>query len=156
MRWPKTNTLIDISSANMGLFGIGRALQFCVCNCGESHANPCTAREEISYWEEKEVGRALVYKEPMALHWLSPRQERRVFIPPAWGCYHYRVWELLFLVSGPDLIDISVDLSFYKYLSLFFSAWLWINVCVLSIIHRFASLWEVIWKNMYRSQGPAQ
>ena len=40
---------------------------------------------------EKEVGRAIVNKESMAFHWLSPCQERRgVFLLPFERCYCYR------------------------------------------------------------------
>ena len=44
---------------------------------------PCTAREgECFYRGEKEVGRGIVNKEFTAFHWLSPCQERGVFLLP--------------------------------------------------------------------------
>ena len=58
----------------MGLFGISKELQFGVCNRGESHASPPTAREEV-FIKEKiklELGVAMVNKKSMAFHWLSP------------------------------------------------------------------------------------
>ena len=74
---PEINRLPDISPAKMGLFGISRDLQFQVCNHGEPHVSPCPATGELFYRGEKEVGRAIVNKESMAFHWLSPCQERR-------------------------------------------------------------------------------
>ena len=40
---------------------------------------PCAVRKGESYYRgEKEVGRAIVDKESVAFHWLSPCQERRL------------------------------------------------------------------------------
>ena len=38
--------LPDISPAKMGLFRISKELQFGICNHGEPHASPHTAKEE--------------------------------------------------------------------------------------------------------------
>ena len=50
--------------------------------------NHCATREAQEYFfkEEKEVGRAVGNKEPMAFHWLCPCQERRVFLFPVGLC----------------------------------------------------------------------
>ena len=63
--WPETNRLLEISSAKMDLFEIGRELKFGVCSHGKPHASPHTARKgEHFYGGEgrgvEEVGRALV------------------------------------------------------------------------------------------------
>lgn len=42
-RW-KTNRMPDISPGELGLFGIGRVLQFRICNNGKPHANPYKER----------------------------------------------------------------------------------------------------------------
>ena len=91
--WPEINRLPDTSPAKLDLFRISRELQFRVCNHGKSRASSCKARKgEHVYREEKEVGMALVNKESVAFHWLSPSQERRVCIPPFGLCYHQRTW----------------------------------------------------------------
>ena len=50
----------------MSISGISRELKYGVCNHGELHSSPHTAREgQDFYREEKEVVRAIVNKEPM-------------------------------------------------------------------------------------------
>ena len=46
----------------MGWFGISRELEFGVCNHSKPCAISCIAREEHSYGEGKEAGRAIVTK----------------------------------------------------------------------------------------------
>ena len=104
--WPETNRLQDISPAKTGLSGISRELQFGVCN----HGNPPMAREGGQFYrEEKEVERALVNRESMVFHWLSPCWERRGdFLLPVGLCFHHRECELPLMVSQFYLIEVSV------------------------------------------------
>ena len=71
----------DISPANLVILGISRDLQFGVCIHGEPHGSPHTAREgEHFYREEKEVGRAIVNKEPTAFQSVFARKgEKSLF-----------------------------------------------------------------------------
>ena len=55
----------------MSLFRIKKELQFGVCNHGKPYASLITAKEGQLIEGEKEVGRAVVNKEYMTLHWLS-------------------------------------------------------------------------------------
>ena len=65
--------------------------------------------KETAFIEEKEVRRAIVNKQSVAFHWLSPCWERRgVFLLPVGLCCPHRVWELPLLVSGLYLIEVSV------------------------------------------------
>ena len=88
--WSEANRLQNISPAHMGLFGIIRELQFWVCHHGESHASPmelhhgkfpCTAREELFYRGEKEVGMAIVKKTNpwLFIGWVLVRKEEESF-----------------------------------------------------------------------------
>ena len=87
-------------SSKMVLFGIGRELQFGVCNHGEPRARPHMARVgECLYREEEEIGKTIVKTESMAFQWLSHCQERKVFLLPHGFCYSCRTWELPLLVS---------------------------------------------------------
>ena len=75
----------------MGLFGIGRELQNSACSHGKPLANPRPEREgEHFYREERDVGRVII-KNFMTFHWLSPYQEREVFLLPVGLYYHHRV-----------------------------------------------------------------
>lgn len=40
--------------------------------------------------KKKELGRAIANREFMTFHWLSPIQERKVFLFPVGFCYHCR------------------------------------------------------------------
>ena len=74
---PKTNRLPDISPAKMGFLEGCKEIQFMVCNFGRPCTCPFTEKEgEHFYTGEKKVGKAMVNKESMAFHWLSPCQER--------------------------------------------------------------------------------
>ena len=65
----------------MRLRGISRELRFGVCN------HKCPAKmERPLYVEEKGVGRPMVSKESLALHWLHPCQERGVSLLPVGLC----------------------------------------------------------------------
>ena len=77
--WPESNRLSDVSPAKMGLFWINR--EFGVCNhCGPHASLPMAREGERFYRGEKEVGRAIINKESMAFHWLSPcRKEEESF-----------------------------------------------------------------------------
>lgn len=77
----------------MGSFGISREFEFKVGNHGEPCTKSCVAREEECFYrEEKEVERIervnRINKEPMASHWLSSCQGRRVFVSSSyWVCF---------------------------------------------------------------------
>ena len=100
---PKINQLPGISTARMSLFVISRELQFGVCNHSKPCAMSCMAREEHSYGEGKEAGRAIVTKKKnkgkrvpgFSLTWVLARKE--VFLVKLY--YYFRVWELPLLVS---------------------------------------------------------
>lgn len=66
--WPKTNRLRDISPAKVCLFRMSRKLQFRICNHDEPHGR----EREFFYRRENVVGKAIVNKEFMNFHWLSP------------------------------------------------------------------------------------
>ena len=51
--WSEVNRLSGISTANVGLFGISRELQFRVCHHGETCANPRTGRSKNAFIEGK-------------------------------------------------------------------------------------------------------
>ena len=56
-----------------GFFGISKELQCGGCNCDESCASSCKAKEGKHFYRgEKVVERTTVNKESMAFHWLNP------------------------------------------------------------------------------------
>ena len=66
----------------MGLFGIGKELQFGICSYGKAHASPYGAWEgEGFYTEEREVGRAVYSKQSQWLFmgWVLARKEEAPF-----------------------------------------------------------------------------
>ena len=109
--WPETNRLLEISSAKMDLFEIGRELKFGVCSHGKPHASPHTARKgERFYGREgrgvEEVGRALVNRVHAFLLAESLPGKKRSLLPVGF-CYCHRTWELPLLVSWLYVIEFS-------------------------------------------------
>ena len=66
----------------------------------------------------------------------APCQERRASLIPVWLCFGCR--ELFFLVSWPYLIYLLINFLQIYFAVFLLSAWLLVNVCVLSIILKFA------------------
>lgn len=74
----------------MGWFGISRELEFGVCNHSKPCAISCIAREEHSYGEGKEAGRAIVTKKKKkerrewervpGFHWLESLPGKKSFL----------------------------------------------------------------------------
>lgn len=90
----------------MGLLGLKlRTSKFGVYSHNHPHARPHKAKEGESFYREgTEVGRALVNKQSMAFHCLSPSQERRGdFLLPGGLYYGHRTQQLQL-----HLIEISV------------------------------------------------
>lgn len=105
----------------MGSFGISREFEFKVGNHGEPCTKSCVAREEECFYrEEKEVERIervnRINKEPMASHWLSSCQGRRVFLLPIGSAFSQDMKALFlqgFGVSQLYLIEVSVYTFFF-------------------------------------------
>lgn len=106
----------------MGSFGISREFEFKVGNHGEPCTKSCVAREEECFYrEEKEVERIervnRINKEPMASHWLSSCQGRRVFLLPIGSAFSQDMKALFlqgFGVSQLYLIEVSVYTFFFS------------------------------------------
>ena len=89
-----------------------RELQFRVCNlCSLCGSLPRPGKEHC-FIERKRSLRALMNKEFMGFHWLSPCQERRAFFG---ALLFYRVGELPLLVSQLHLIDF-LFINFFSFI----------------------------------------
>ena len=102
------NRLLDIFPAKMGLFRIGRELQFCHCNHDKPCADPYMTREGECFYTEKEVGRAVVNKVHGFSLTESCQEKRKVILVPVELCYHSWTWELPLLVSLIYLTEVLV------------------------------------------------
>ena len=152
--WPETNRLPGISPAKMGLLGLKlRTSKFGVYNHNHPRARPHKAKEGESFYREgTEVGRALVNKQPMAFHCLSPSQERRGdFLLPGGLYYGHRTQQFQL-----HLIEISVYLFIYIYTSP--KSHIPGNNPSFSGRHTVSShrIWEVLWEPFKSHELPLQ